>query len=118
MQVAVGVNMWAWRVRRVETFTSPDSRLPFFKWGQPPVFMCLTCGVCPHPGGGMGSPLANVSPRGVIPVLSRLCTRGNGSQGRVIPQRNIYLSGASRFSMPADRPGRSTQQRLFPPPGG
>jgi len=116
MQVAVGVNIWAWRVGHVETSTSPDSERLFFKWGQPPAFRCLSCGVCLHPGRER-LPLANVSPRGVVPMLSPLCTGGKGSQVKVFPLRNIYLTGASRLGTLADRQSQSTQQRLFLHPG-
>jgi len=50
-------------------------------------------------------------------MLSQLCTGGKGSLVQVIPQRTVYLAGASRLGTPADRQSRSMQQWLFLHPG-
>jgi len=108
--------MWAWRAERVETFHKSRQGC-LVSSGASHQRLCVYPVVYACTQGEKDSLGANVSPEGVVSVLSQLCTEGKGSQVRVVPRRNIYQSGASRLGTPADKLSRSTQQWLFLHPG-
>jgi len=96
--------------------TSPDKgRL--VSSGASHQHLCVYPVVYARTQGEKDSLSANVSPEGVVSMLSQLCTEGKGSQVRVVPRWNVYRPGASRLGTPADRQSQSMQQWLFLHPG-
>jgi len=94
--------MWAWRVECVETFHR--SRLGrLVSCGASHQRLCVYPVVYACTQGEKDSLSANVSPEGIVSMLSQLCTEGKDSQARVVPWRNNYQSRASRLGTPADK---------------